>query len=161
MKHNLHRLSLFCSTFDAYTKCKILAIPAKYDIKPYAYGFQKDSPYLGLFNHFLRELREKGNLQQILAKYDPPPQVCPDYSGKSLGFSSCFTAFIILTLGSGSALIILIIESSSKCLGFENLGIFSAKNLLEKKTEDPLFYDQKLKKSSICQSCGCNLKDTN
>jgi hypothetical protein len=40
--------------------CEVIAIPAKYDFKPYAYGFQKDSPYLGLFNHYLKEMREKG-----------------------------------------------------------------------------------------------------
>ena len=40
--------------------CEVIVIPAKYDFKPYAYGFQKDSPYLGLFNHYLKEMREKG-----------------------------------------------------------------------------------------------------
>ena len=48
------------SAFPEYLDCDVTVIPAKYDFKPYAYGFQKDSPYLGLFNHYLKELREKG-----------------------------------------------------------------------------------------------------
>ena len=74
-------------------------IPAKYDFKPYAYGLQKDSPYLGLINHFIKELREKGALIQILNKYETGTQVCPDESGKPLGFESCFTAFLALLSG--------------------------------------------------------------
>ena len=33
-----------------------------------------------------KEMREKGSLKQILDKYESPPQVCPDYNGKPLGF---------------------------------------------------------------------------
>ena len=63
------------SSFEEYEKCELVAIPKKYDTKPYAYGFQKDSPYLGIFNYYIKEMREKGTLQQILKKYDPPDQV--------------------------------------------------------------------------------------
>ena len=82
-------------TLDAYINCKILGTPGKYDFKPYAYGLQKDSPYLPLFNYYLNEMKEKGSLEQIKVKYTSQPQVCPDYSGKSLGIGSVFTAFAI------------------------------------------------------------------
>ena len=82
--------------FPEYAACEVIAIPAKYDFKPYAYGFQKDSPYLPLFNHYLKDMREKGSLNQILKKYEAAPQVCPDSSGLPLGFDSCFTAFLLL-----------------------------------------------------------------
>ena len=82
--------------FPEYAACEVIAIPAKYDFKPYAYGFQKDSPYLGIFNHYLKDMREKGSLNQILKKYEAAPQVCPDSSGLPLGFDSCFTAFLLL-----------------------------------------------------------------
>ena len=65
----------FFSAFPEYESCKIVVIPAKYDMKPFAYGFQKDSPYLGVFNYYLKEMREKGSLKQIQKKYDPPDQV--------------------------------------------------------------------------------------
>ena len=44
---------------------------------------------------------EKGSLKQILDKYESPPQVCPDYSGKPLGFGSVFTAFGVWSFGFG------------------------------------------------------------
>ena len=100
-----------------YTECKIIAIPAKYDFKPYAYGFQKDSPFLDLFNFYLKEMREKGSMKQILEKYQPPEQVCPDYSGKPLGFGAVFTAFVILCLGAGIALILFSLEIIAETYG--------------------------------------------
>ena len=66
----------FFSAFPEYETCDIVAIPAKYDIKPFAYGFQKDSPYLGVFNYYLKEIKEKGALNQIQQKYEPNNQVC-------------------------------------------------------------------------------------
>ena len=94
------RFSFFFShyfrAFPEYAACEVIAIPAKYDFKPYAYGFQKDSPYLPIFNHYLKDMREKGSLNQILKKYEAAPQVCPDSSGLPLGFDSCFTAFLLL-----------------------------------------------------------------
>ena len=56
-------------TFPEYENCEVVAIPAKYDTKPYAFGFQKDSPYLGVFNYYIKEMREKGSLKQIQKKY--------------------------------------------------------------------------------------------
>ena len=44
-------------------------------------------------------MREKGSLKEILEKYEPPPQICPDASGLPLGFESCFTAFLVLIMG--------------------------------------------------------------
>ena len=82
-----------------------MATPGKYDFKPYAFGFQKDSPFLSLFNYNLNEMKEKGSLKQIQVKYEPPPQICPDYRGKSLGTGSVFSAFCVLFSGVGIALI--------------------------------------------------------
>ena len=50
-------------------------MPAKYDFKPYGWGFQKDSPFIEVFNYYLNEMKEKGSLKQIFVKYDPPDQV--------------------------------------------------------------------------------------
>jgi hypothetical protein len=41
-------------------------------------------------------------------------QVCPDYSGKALGFENCFTAFLCCFAGFGLALILFLIELGSK-----------------------------------------------
>lgn len=86
-------------TYESYSACEIIDIPKRYDFKPYAYGFQKYSPYLGPFNYYLRQMREKGTTKKILDEHEPQPQVCPDFSGKPLGLESCFTAFLILISG--------------------------------------------------------------
>ena len=78
----------------------MIAIPARYGINYVAFGYQKHWPYQGLFDHYLQEMREKGALKKILDKYKTKPQVCPDLSGKALGFESCFTAFLVLLSGS-------------------------------------------------------------
>ena len=39
---------------------------------------------------------KKGALKKILNKFESGAQVCPDMSGKPLGFASSFTAFLVL-----------------------------------------------------------------
>ena len=107
----------FFRAFPEYAACEIIQIPSKYDFKPYAYGFQKDSPYLHLFNHYLKEMREKGTLKKILNKYQAAPQVCPDSSGLPLGFESVFTAFLLLVGGIILGSILFCIECYSRISG--------------------------------------------
>ena len=101
-------------SYTAYANCEIIAIPKKYDFKPYAYGFQKDSALLPLFNFYLKQMREGGTMKQILEKFESRPQICPDYSGKAIGFNNCFTAFLCLILGTICAIITLCLESTSR-----------------------------------------------
>ena len=94
--YNWWHLYLQSSTAKPYIDCEVVVLPANYDFKPLSYGFQKDSPYLGLFNFYLHKMRERGVMKEILKKYETPPQVCPDLSGKPLGINSTFTAFVLL-----------------------------------------------------------------
>jgi hypothetical protein len=55
-------------------------------------------------------MREKGILNQIFQKYESPQQICPNYSGKPIGFESCFTAFLVLLSGLGLSLSFGIVE---------------------------------------------------
>ena len=126
-----------CRTLEAYINCKIVATPAKYDLKPYAYGFQKDSPFLPLFNYYLNEMKEKGSLKQIQVKYEPPPQVCPDYSGKSLGVGSVFAAFGVLFFGIGIAVILFGIEKITQAFGTK-WSIFNSYGMVDHPVE---FYE--------------------
>ena len=50
----------------------------KGDRKPSAFGFQKDSPYLDVFNFYLKEMQEKGAIGEILK--DIMPENCRNYS---------------------------------------------------------------------------------
>ena len=100
------------SASPEYSDCQVVAI-AKIDFKPFAYALQKDSPFLGIFNHYLQEMREIGALKKILNKYESGEQVCPDMSGQPLGLDSCFTAFLALVGGLMIGLILMILECLS------------------------------------------------
>ena len=78
------------SSYSSYLDCKIIAIPQKYDFKPYGFGFQSNSPYIGPFNFFIKQMIEKGSMKNIVEKHQNKPQVCPDFSGKPMGFNNCF-----------------------------------------------------------------------
>ena len=114
-----------------------MATQGKYNYEPTAYGFQKDSPFLPLFNYYLNVIKEKGNVEQILRKYEPPPQICPNYSGKSLGFSSVFAAFGVLFSGVGIALILFGLEKLTQSFGMR-LSIFNSYGVVDHPDE---FYE--------------------
>ncbi len=80
---------------------------------------QKDSPFLPLFNYYLKEMREKGSMKQTLDKYESPPQVCPDLNGKPLTFSAVFTAFGVLLMGVAVAIILFCTENIAVLLGLD------------------------------------------
>ena len=98
------------SAFPEYVDCQLIAIPAKYVFTPIAFGLQKDSPFLGIFNHYLHEMKEKGALDQIMKKYKSGAQNCPDMSGQPLGFDSCALAFLALIGGVMIGLILMGME---------------------------------------------------
>ena len=101
----------FSSYTPFYKNCEIIGTPAKYGIRHVSFGYQKYSPYRGIFDHYLREMKEKGALKRIFSKYKKGGQVCPDLSGKALGFESCFTAFLFLLSGKlASVLLIFMIH---------------------------------------------------
>ena len=104
---------------DAYVNCKIVATPGKYNYKHIAYGLQKDSPFLPIFNYYLNEMKEKGIFKQIQDKFEPSPQICPDYSGKPLGVGSVFVAFCVLFFGVGIAVILFGLEKLTKSFGMK------------------------------------------
>ena len=96
-----------------------MATPEKLNVKPATYGFQKDSPFLPLFNYNLNTMRERGSLKQIQVKYEPPPQICSNYSGASLGFTSVFSAFGLFFSGVGMALILFGLEKLTQAFGMK------------------------------------------
>lgn len=87
-----------------------MATPTKYEHKPLAFALQKHSPFLGVFNFYLKQMQEKGTLKQIKDKYEIGTQLCPDLSGKPLEFGAVFTAFLLLAFGTLMALLILLVE---------------------------------------------------
>ena len=90
---------LAVTVWPSYKTCEVITLPAKYASIHVAYGYQKHSPYQGLFDYYIKEMKETGALKKILNKYETDTPVCPDGSGKPLGFESCFTAFLVLLSG--------------------------------------------------------------
>ena len=60
-----------------------------------------------MFRHstFVLVFQEKGELEKIKSEYRPPPQKCPDYSGRPLGYNQAFAAFCVLVLGAVAGII--------------------------------------------------------
>ena len=59
-------------------------------------------------------MQEKGSMEQLLNKYAPAPQFCPDLTGQALGFNSCISAFLVFVSGTATGLILLTLELISK-----------------------------------------------
>ena len=88
---------------SSYRNCHTVDIRKQYWPRQFAFTIQKDSQYFDSFNHHLSLMKERGTLDQIVAKYEINGQNCPEYSGKPLGFGQSITAFIALLIGNGIA----------------------------------------------------------
>ena len=62
-------------------------------------------------------MRETGSLNKILDEYESQPQVCPDNSGKPIGFGAVFTAFGIWCFGFATGILIFALEWISEKTG--------------------------------------------
>ena len=71
----------------------------QYDFKPYALGYQKDSPYREILDFHINMMRETGRLGNIVSSYRGQPQECTDFSGSPLPWQIVFTAFGVLLFG--------------------------------------------------------------
>ena len=119
-----------------YIYCKIVTIPGQtYDHKPYAIGYQKDSPYAEILDFHIDMMREKGTLDNIVSRYRGQQQQCVNprfyrtfffnfeqsvknikhiFSGKPLTWGNVFTAFGILAFGACISLCFFAIEKLSR-----------------------------------------------
>ena len=82
----------------------------KYDFKPYAIGYQKDSPYREILDFHINMMRETGTLENIVSSYRGQPQECPDFSGSPLPWQIVFTAFGVLMFGAFLSVCLFILE---------------------------------------------------
>ena len=90
------------STFrgtQEFLDCEIIAIKPKYFPRPRAWAFPKHSPYLKLFDFYIRNFIEKGKYKALEARYQKGKQKCQDLGGLPIDFRICVTAFLILVSG--------------------------------------------------------------
>ena len=78
--------------------------------KAIAWAFPKKSPYPNIFNFYIQKFKGNGIWKSIEERLKKPPQDCPDLSGKSVDFDSCFTAFLALLVGVCFSFLIILIE---------------------------------------------------
>ena len=72
-------LKILLRSHRVFFDCKVIATPGKYDFKPYAIGYQKDSPYAQVINYYIDQMRENGLIEIIRQKYNiGSPQKCRD-----------------------------------------------------------------------------------
>ena len=91
--------------------CNVLAIP---DIIDRSTGggwtFQKNSPFLPMFDMYINTLKEHGTFQRIEDvgnnKTQGPEQTCADYDGKPIGVEKVFSLFGFLLIGSGFSILL-------------------------------------------------------
>ena len=77
-----------------------------------AFPFQKDSPYLKIFNRKLKELKEKGIISKIISKHRLTPRDCQTSAATSIDVEDCFTAYLIWAFGLILGLLFLMVEKS-------------------------------------------------
>ena len=99
---------------DAYKKCLIIPTKGQYMKKAIAWAFPKKSPFLYIFNLYFQKFKARGIWKGIKNRYRNLPQECPDLTVKSIGFDSCFTAFLILLIGFSFSFLIILIEFQKK-----------------------------------------------
>ena len=108
-----YHISTFRHT-DAYKKCLIIPTKGQYMKKAIAWAFPKKSPFLNIFNLYFQKFKARGIWKGIKNRYRKLPQECPDLTVKSIGFDSCFTAFLILLIGFSFSFLIILIEFQKK-----------------------------------------------
>ena len=80
--------------------CAFLEIP--YDIETYdiGLGFAKHSPYIGVFNYFIKKNIESGNMERIKNKWrktNPKGLVLKELD--SMGFNNVVSGFFMIIIG--------------------------------------------------------------
>ena len=93
--------------------------------KAIAWAFPKKSPFLDIFNMNFQKFKARGIYEGIEKSL---PQECPDLTGNSVDFDSCFTAFLILLIGFSFSFLIILIECQKNNL---NKSTLKQKNVLQ------------------------------
>ena len=55
----------FSRGLPEFASCQILALPARFGNIPIAWGFQQNSPYLAIFDYYIRLMQESGSQHKI------------------------------------------------------------------------------------------------
>ena len=83
--------------------CAFLEIPYNIDTYDIGFGFAKYSPYIDIFNYFIRKNIENGNINRITIKWTKSNSgdCLSQNSLNSMGFDNMVSAFFIIVIGVG------------------------------------------------------------
>jgi hypothetical protein len=107
-------VTFFDSSKEEYKSCDIIDTKSQYFQVQYAWPFQKYSPYLDIFNFYIKGYKEKGIFGALSNRYQSSSPVCPDPSGMPIEFPNCFTAFLALMAGMAVSFLLMILEFGFK-----------------------------------------------
>lgn len=101
--------------FESYP-CLISRSQNTYFHRSVSLPFQKNSPYLGLFNHKLRIYKESGVLANMVSMRKNPKGInsCPSHQSYSFGYDAVVSAFVALTMGLMFSILYLLFEILQK-----------------------------------------------
>ena len=106
-------LKIFFRSSIGYIKnCDVIDIPQAIAKIKTGFPFQKNSPYLKIFNRKIKDLKEKGILSKIINKHRLTPRNCQTSSATTIDVEDCFTAYLIWACGLVLGLLFLMVEKS-------------------------------------------------
>ena len=76
-----------------------------------SFAFKKDSPYVNLFNHHLKNFLYNGLIPRTIMRHNAFVQNCPKPETKSIGYQKCLVAFLPMAAGIAISLVLLVFES--------------------------------------------------
>ena len=86
-------------SMDLYLNCKVIDTGVVLQTNQIAWAIPKHSPYYWSFRSHIDKLKEIGAVDKYAETYSGQGQVCPDYSGRPVTATQCFTAFLALVVG--------------------------------------------------------------
>ena len=86
-------------SMESYLNCKVIDTEVVLQTNQIAWALPKHSPFYWSFRSHIDKLKEIGALKKYEETYLGQGQVCPDYSGRAVTGSQCFTAFLALLVG--------------------------------------------------------------
>ena len=84
---------------DLYLNCKVIDTGVVFQTNQLAWAIPKGSQYYWSFRSHINKLKEIGAADKYAKAYAGQGQVCPEYSGRPVTGTQCFTAFLALVVG--------------------------------------------------------------
>ncbi|XP_018009548.1 probable glutamate receptor [Hyalella azteca] len=96
--------------YEFGSDCRVTLIPPRYFETPTGLAFSQGSPYVKIFNQLILRMRNGGILDRSWEQLQPAKNLCDNSDVISLNPTQLFTAFLLLMVGAGLAILMLPVE---------------------------------------------------